>query len=213
MAIVSIPILGQASGKMSDVEFLRINGQNIIRSSKLKRYKPTPQVSLDNQAKLRLLCQGCSSIIPLINKSYKSKKRIWSKFNTWIHDHYEYFHQEDMRTLVLDEPENLRFANYNQNSQATVYDINLMKTSFECSLSLVPSLGPDNLIFYGIYAFNGMMFSGLYACEVISSLPLRIQSYGDPLTVPARQSDAYLLIYDFVNDIYYDSIYLGRYEL
>lgn len=110
MAIVSIPLLGRASGKMSNFEFYRLTNRNCIRSSKLKRYK-NPSVSQSyRQILLKKIVSSVSPIIGLLRLSYYKKRSNLNFFNNWLRTFYKYFYLNESDYLFFDDFTVLKFS-------------------------------------------------------------------------------------------------------
>lgn len=65
MAITQNPIIGRSSGSIQTLEFYSLNGRNIIRARKLKRYKPPSVLQRYNQELLKRVATLYSTIKPL----------------------------------------------------------------------------------------------------------------------------------------------------
>lgn len=213
MARVSIPILGQASGKFSDVEFLRLSGVNVIRSSKLKQYKKPSSLSISLRSKLRLFVQGLSGIKWFLKDCFISKKKRWHYLNAFISYNYPYFHEEDSRVLFLDRPADVVICNSALSHEINIIDLELRKSNFYMTLPLSDSAFISSVDIFCVILYNGMMFSAVYPCFAYFENDIRIYFENVSVTIPARQSDFYLIFRSIATGKYYHSIYLGRYVL
>lgn len=110
MARVSIPLLGQASGKFADAEFLTLKGQKILRSKKLKRYKPKNSVNVYYQSLLKLIVLSASPIVAFLKQSYSKPLRLMNYFNRFIHDNYSLFYLNSSLYLFCSDITKLRFS-------------------------------------------------------------------------------------------------------
>lgn len=217
MAITSNPLIGRASGKISNFEFLTIKSRNVIRSSKLKRYKNYPASVISNQAKLKLFCQGLSGFKLLIKECYTPKKKIWNPLNSFVSYNYPFFSTVDDRVLSLDSPEDVIICNSNLILPNNPYDIVLGLRSVEFKV-LSPVYPPDcSLNGFLVCLFNGMSFSVLSSFGVSGFPIITFTSNLIYTSDPPRQTDFYFVPYidnaALDTRTYYKSIYLGRYEL
>lgn len=110
MAIVSIPLLGQASGKFSDTEFYRSNGLNILRSGKLKRYRIPSALQLYRQNLLKQLVTLFSTSFLVMKLCYRNPKSYLNFLNYFIKKSYNYFELTELGRLHCISPESLIFS-------------------------------------------------------------------------------------------------------
>ena len=217
MAISSNPLIGRASGKLSNFEFLTIKSQNVIRSSKLKRYKPFASSVISNQVKLRLFCQGLSSIKTIIKKSFIPKKKTWNPLNSFVSYNYNFFSVIDDRVLSLDFPENLVIANSHDFINSVPYDIDLSIRTANFYMQIPSGVDLSTLGCLIVFIYNGMMFTAYADGNIYIDSVLYFESDNIIGSIPARITDSYALFYKGSDiehiESYYHSIYLGRYEL
>lgn len=146
MALVSIPLLGQASGKLSEIEFYRSHGVNIIRSSKLKRYKPASKINSVYQEGLSRLVGNSKSIYGLISATLTKPRRKISWLNTYVNYNYDVVVFEGSILFIIDRLYRMRFSFNNvdvcRSVDSFVYDAHAVT----CTFSYNPNID--------IYSFN-----------------------------------------------------------
>lgn len=110
MAIVSIPLLGRASGRFADAEFMRLGGRNILRSKKLKRYKPVNSVNRYYQQLLKKIIVSLSPVFPFLSLSYTLTSKYLNYCNQWVKDNYNLFSLNSLEYLICSDITKLKFS-------------------------------------------------------------------------------------------------------
>lgn len=110
MAIVSIPLLGSASGKFADAEFMKLSGRNILRSKKLKRYKTVNATNFYYQQLLKKIILAVSPIMPFLSHSYRRTPRFLNFINFWVKQNYHLFSLNSANYLMCSNSQILRFS-------------------------------------------------------------------------------------------------------
>jgi hypothetical protein len=159
MAIISIPILGRASGRFADAEFLTLGGRNILRSKKLKRYKPANVTNLYFQQLLKQIVVNALPLNPFLVNSYKSRSKFLNWHNQFIRDNYPLFSITGVKTLVCSDITKLSFSHpsFRISGIANILSYSSTHLSFECNLASEFLLGYHE--FYLVLCVDNFRFS------------------------------------------------------
>lgn len=208
MAIISIPILGRASGRFADAEFLTVAGRNILRSKKLKRYKARNTTNNYYQQLLKLIVINSSPLNIFLSQSYKSRSKFLNWHNQFISDNYPLFSLSSSLSLICSNIEQMRFSSYDFqiNCTAAIVAYNNSHLQFTCNLDLSYLLGYHE--FYIVLCKHNFHASQmqLASCD---SVPDRLFSYFYP-TPPFNSADyhVFLVLKDKRFNIFSNTKYL-----
>jgi hypothetical protein len=189
MAIVSIPILGQASGKLSEIEFYRRNGVNVVRSSKLKRYKPNPLSKSVYQEVLSFLVGRSKSLYALFIYTMDKKKSRLSWLNHFVHKNYNAFISESQTIDFISGIESMSFAFNNLQAIKSIDSISFNATSVTVYGTPFPNVDFGNFRIFFVFvqyrfksAFfhitSGVFFEPFYIDYFYNGPPFSGQDYG-----------------------------------
>lgn len=137
MALISIPILGRASGRFADAEFLTLDGRNVLRSKKLKRYKPKNVTNNYYQQLLKKLVVSALALNPFLVNSYKSRSRFLNWHNQFIRDNYPLFSLNSNLYLICSDITKMQFSsgNFLISGEASIISYSSTYLSFTCNLA------------------------------------------------------------------------------
>lgn len=207
MARISIPILGQASGKFADAEFLRLNGVNILRASKLKRYKPKNAINTYYQVLLKKIMQSFVPLSFLIRSMYLPNRSKLSFVNWWLKSNYHLFSLNINNYLIISSPEGFNFNNSNIPFfiSCNIIDYSSGFIRFTCDSTF--DLSNPDLEFFLICFTNNFGRSLFWNCSLISSNPYTFDFYFESPPFKSADFYAYLVVHDTISNTYSKASY------
>lgn len=208
MAIVSIPILGQASGKFSDSEFYRINGINVLRSSKLKRYKLKTETSIYYQNLLKYIVRSTMPLISLMRNANVVKKYKLNFFNRFIKHNYNLFSLNEAGLLLCSDITSIKFYDSDISLPVSGAISSYSSTYLDFYLNSKYVLNPSNMDVYLILCKQNFRDSALFSSYCINeATSLYRMEFHEP---PFNSADYHVFaaIFDYSSELFFKQSYL-----
>lgn len=207
MAIVSIPLLGQASGKFSDSEFYRLGNKNILRSSKLKRYKKNNVVNSYYQLLLKKIVSSIMPLSFLLKLSYKPNSKHINYFNLFLSRNYHKFSLNENNYLFCDDLESIQFSTSVLSSHFTASVLDYSAYYIEFELQGTELFRDSAMMLIAILCTNNFRSTVFYNCmQPDINLPVYRIEYPEP---PFNSADyhCFLMYNNTIDNSFYKSCY------
>lgn len=212
MAIISIPILGSASGRFADAEFLKLHGRNILRSKKLKRYKPRNATNRYYEVLLKKIVLAASPIISFLRLAYTPRKKYYNFFNQFIHDFYYLFSLNSQEYLLCSNTQLLHFstASFLVNVIASISSYTGAYLIFNTNLPPVYLSGDYE--FFLVLSTNNFRNSQLQVAQIYDVANKQLQYFYPAPPFNSADYDVFLVIRSKLNNTYSNTSFLFRFS-